>query len=322
MEDATARWDNVRTQFARITVSTDPSKLLSRHKNLLDEHRKFLTSLQPHCVAGDAELLHRCLEHTDTIVGDVNAIADRLSFEVRPKPSTDPEPNMSSTGVWQDTTNPISTAPASTPLKQLSSRLHTSTVVRPKRKAPCESTVESEPVQPLFSEAKHSRKKARIEDDIAIEPNSRPQAEGSQSNKSRNEEVNVTPGVNEDWFAKQVEERIRQKELSRLKKKERKRKRDSEGSDVIMADIGADEQNQRAVGNHARPQRKKKKGSQPTSEASESVSTSSAAQSRRSTPVPPRGKNRRLSPAAEYIGSILDQASDRDRMKRHKVLAV
>jgi hypothetical protein len=312
--DATARWDNVSTPFAHISISADASKLLSRHQNLLEEHRKFLSSLQEHCDdPSEADLLHQCLEHTNTIAGDVKAVADRLSdargstayasdlkTTAGPKHVPDAPP--------QATAEPISKPSVSIPADRLSGRPRTSTVIRTKRKA-FEEDRDDAAGEPLSLEAERSKKKARVDEGPTGQSGSQRQARISEKVEAGTGEENAEPASDENWFAKEVEKRLRQKELNRLKKKQKKRKRDSEGSDVTMTDAGLDQSDR------LRPQRKKRKGSCQPSKASCSAST---AQSGRSTPNPKRADSKRSSPAAQYIGSILEQ----DRVKRQKVQAV
>jgi hypothetical protein len=312
--DATARWDDVSTPFAHISISANASKLLSRHQNLLEEHRKFLSSLQEHCGdPSEAGLLHQCLEHTNTLAGDVKAIADRLldargSVAFASDPNTTTGPKHVPDAPPQATAEPVSKASVSTPADRLSGRARTSTVLRSKRKT-FEEERDETAERSLSVEAERSKKKARVDEGPTGQSGIQTYANVSEDTGYVGVGANAEPAADENWFAKEVEERLRQKELNRLKKKQKKRKRDSEGSDVTMADAGQDQ------GAHLRPQRKKRKGSAQTTEASCSAST---AGSGRSTPIPGRAGSKRSSPAAQYIGSILEQ----DRVKRQKVQAV
>ena len=120
-------------------------------------------------------------------------------------------------------------------------------------------------------------------------------------------------------FLKDVEELLIQKELKRRKRLEKKRKRESGISDVTMTEV-----EQEAAAPDHRPRKRMRKPVQQTGvdEVETEANTQTPAQSRHTTPQVEKGRNKRLSPASEYLASLLEQSDGRRRSKRQKANSI
>ena len=220
--------------------------------------------------------------------------------------STGPLPNPS--GLFTKDVKP-------TPVVQPSHRSTTSPAIRTKRKilgtdealaeAPdCPRQVEERP-----------QKRVRREEASPTEDGQGPSNETSNESMPDVPEGTIEVPAAGESFLKDVEEVLMKKELKRLRRLEKKRKRESAISDVTMIEV-----EQEAVAPDHRPRKKVRKHAQQNvvDEVETQASTQTPYHSGQTTPHVEKGRNKRLSPASEYLASLLEQSDGRRRSKRQK----
>lgn len=320
--NAPTQWSDASTLHQCPRNTSDWQQALSRHQNLLAQHRSFLSSLQlgSQTVAARVELLGQCLEHVEAMMLDIK----KLSTLSVPSNGSELSPTSATAVINKRPKKPIPTGPRlnssgpfvtdTTPTRGDESFRHsqTSTVIRTKRRAPDEDEDEENEVHTTDDDTlqegqRHKRPRTGARDTRQEEQSERV-AGDSDETKTDHVEKAVENPAREDWFVVEVEEALRKKEMRRLKKLDRKRKRQSGTSDVSMPDVGPGDE---------KPKKKRQKGSPPSDEGIESVSQSTV-QSGETTPQMEKGKNKRSSPAAEYISSILQQVQESGRKKRQR----
>lgn len=119
-----------------------------------------------------------------------------------------------------------------------------------------------------------------------------------------------------DSFVREVEEHLKKKVMKRLKKQEKKRKRESAISDVPM--IGDGQDTTQIAAN--RQQKKRKKVTQTLLDEREvGIDSETPIQSGQISPQAEKGRNKRLSPASGYVATSHPQVEGGSKSKRRKI---
>jgi hypothetical protein len=225
---------------------------------------------------------------------------------VRPKKRIRTGPCIDPSGLFMTDTTP-------TPVPGLSSHLPTSAVIRTKRKAP-ESDEDPVEYPPLATEQQERPlKKVRVREVPMTDDSAATKSCEHEKAKKDATDEQIEISAAGDPFAREVEERLKKKELKRLKKQERKRKRESGVSDVSMPDFHQESENGDLK--TQKPQKKRRRrGHQGTADGTD-VPSQATSQSGQSTPPVVKGGKKRSSPAAEYIEAIL-QSTGRSKRQR------
>ena len=202
-----------------------------------------------------------------------------------------------------------------TPVEQPSHRSTTSPAIRTKRKILETDEVLAAPTECPRQLEERPQKRVRREGASPTPDEQSPSNETSnESMRDVPEDTVEVPAAGES-FLKDVEELLIQKELKRRKRLEKKRKRESGISDVTMTEV-----EQEAAASDHRPRKRMRKPVQQTGvdEVETEANTQTPSQSGHTTPQVEKGRNKRLSPASEYLASLLEQSDGRRRSKRQK----
>ena len=313
-----APWQKVQPLPSQSWTGLTSQQLIDLHEKQLEEHRRFLSSLQgeAHHSSGAKELTEECLAQTEVMMKHLKQSADKFLAATTNSPPQDNSkrpkkvptgPRLDPSGLFMRSTTP--TAPA---------ELLRQTVIRPKRKilGEDEETVSQSQSSPLY--AGRPPKRLRGDESQTPETHVDARSESNEQHRAPNghepntaEELNhVTPWS--DSFMQEVEEHLKKKAL----KKQKKRKRESAVSDVPMAEF-----EQATTQTSTKPQKKKRKKAAQVLLDEREVgieSDDTAIQTGQTTPQAEKGSNKRLSPASQYLATSLQQVEGRQKSKRRK----
>lgn len=321
-----AQWQKVQPLPSQSWTGLTSQQLIDLHEKQLEEHRRFLSSLQAeaHHVSGAKQFTEECLAQTEVMMKQLTQSADKfLAATTNPPPQHNSQrpkkvptgPRLDPSGLFMRDTKP--TPPA---------ELLRQTVIRPKRKilGEDEETVSHSESSPLYAE--RPPKRLRREESQTPENHVDARSESNEQDRAPNgDEPDTSKAPNHvslagDSFVQEVEEHLKKKALKKLKKKEKKRKRESAVSDVPMAEL-----EQATTQTSTKPQRKRRKKAAQVLLDEREVgieSDDTAIQTGRTTPQAEKGRNKRLSPASQYLATSLQQVEGRQRSKRQRTAEV
>ena len=242
----------------------------------------------------------------------------RSPLDHRQRPKKVPTgPRLDPSGLFVRDTKP-------TPVEELL-RHATPTVIRTKRKILEED--EETVSQPELSALRTERSQKRVRQEESPSPDThvntskgRKELDGtSNGHKSDSAEQPVEVPAAGASFVQEVEEHLKKKALKKLKKKEKKRKRESAVSDVPMEEL-----EHTTTQTSTKPQKKKrKKVAQVLLDGREvGIESDIPLQTGQTKPQAEKGRNKRLSPALQYLATSLQQVEGRQGSKRQKTAEV
>ena len=324
-----AAWQKAGTLPLHSRLNLTNRQLIEVHQRQLEEHHNFLSSLRAaQSVSGAKEFVEECLTQTEAMVKNFKHSADRFlvangermqdnsyrpkkQIPTRPRKNIPTGPSLDPSGLFMKDTKP-------TPIEELMGHPTTSAVIRTKRKflesdEPIESTLQ--PPEP----EEHAQKKLRREVISTPKPELSEESSIPNGHKPGPPDEPVEVPAAGDSFLQEVEEHLKKKELKRLKKQEKKRRRESGISDISMTGVGQD--NTQTI---PKPEKKRRKKVNyvAVEQGEVDMSSRTPSHSEQTTPQVEKGKNKRLSPASEYIASLGQQVDSRRKSKRQRTAEV